>query len=61
MLFRSWNSASWNSASWNSDSAADSSTEMAAEGDSLSGGYALTPDAAADVASDPFLLPLAPL
>jgi serine protease AprX len=57
----SWNSASWNSASWNSDAAADAASETAADGDALSGGYPLTDDAAAALASDPSLSPLTPL
>jgi serine protease AprX len=57
----SWNSASWNSASWNSNSEADSAREMAATGDSITGGYPMTPEDAAALGSIPFFAPLTPL
>jgi serine protease AprX len=57
----SWNSASWNSASWNSGSEAESATEMAALVDALAGGYPLTAEEQAALASDPLLSPLTPL
>jgi subtilisin family serine protease len=53
-----WNSANWNSANWNSDSQADAAREQAALGDSVDGGYALTPEQAAAIGTDPLLLPL---
>ena len=55
-----WDSASWNSASWNS-AAADAAVERDAEGDALPDGYPLTPEAADELRSDPFLQPLTPL
>jgi len=34
---------------------------MAAEGDFISGGYALTPTSLTELSADPFLTPLTPL
>ena len=49
-----WNQANWNAANWN----ADAGREAAALGNSLSGGYTVTPDALAALAADPLLMPL---
>jgi serine protease AprX len=52
-----WNSANWNSANWNSGAAQDAAREQAAAGDAVPGGYPLTPEQAAAVASDPLFGP----
>jgi serine protease AprX len=63
----SWNDVSWNDVSWNDVSWGDVSYEDAAEGDENGGdGYALTPEEAAaimsnpDIAPDPTTLPCDP-
>lgn len=56
----SWSAVSWDDVSWDDVSWADTAYEDAAEGDDNSGGgYALTPDQAAQIMADPNTAPSA--
>jgi serine protease AprX len=53
-----WNQANWNQANWNQAAAEDAAREQAAVGEAIPGGYALTAEQAAALATDPLLSPL---